>query len=181
MIGREGERVRSYVSSIMSEGTINGDKVLKMKLFALMIWLDILIRRRIIDKYYIDCSLLNGFCKLFLLCDVTSFELILIFILNVYTMFHFSLFEPVTFPRIKKDAYIYIHMYIYVCVSWKVAKVHQDASRNSDEWKFGTQLVSKSPVFFFYLSVTETNWNSNRGTGNERFLFFLWNVSLISM
>lgn len=116
MIGREGERVRSYVSSIMSEGTINGDKVLKMKLFALMIWLDILIRRRIIDKYYIDCSLLNGFCKLFLLCDVTSFELILIFILNVYTMFHFSLFEPVTFPRIKKDAYIYIYTCTYMYV-----------------------------------------------------------------
>lgn len=75
---------------IMNEGTINGDKVLKTKLFALMIWHDILIRRRIIDKYYIDCPLLNGFCKLFLLCDVTSFELILISILIVYTMFHLS-------------------------------------------------------------------------------------------
>ena len=28
--------------------------------------------------------------------------------------------------------YIYMYIHIHVCISWKVAKVHQDASRNSE-------------------------------------------------
>lgn len=105
----------------------------------------------------------------------------------LYNVPHLSLWANNISENLGRYIYIYsvitftyIYMYTYVCVSWKVAKVHQDASRNSDEWKFGTQLVSKSPVLFFCLSITETNWNSNRDY-RECFLFFLWNVSLKSM